>query len=77
MVLAGLVGGCARYYQVSDPRTGQMYYTDQLNSDKTGAVNFLDGRTGSRVTLQNSEVRQIPYDVYNASLITPQLPKAK
>lgn len=54
-----LLASCSSYYSVRDPATGTVYYTTDLERSRTGAVTFEDARTGSSVTVQNSEVTEI------------------
>ncbi len=54
-----LISGCAKYYRVTDPQSGKEYYTQEVNTIGGGAVKIKDYRTGSTVTLQNSEVKEI------------------
>ena len=69
MVLMLVVAGCATYYMVRDPGTGTAYYTNKIESaGQAGAVKFKDARTGSVVTMQSSEVREISSDEYEAAL---------
>src|SRR5688572_11838892 len=51
--------GCTSYYKVHDPTTGKDYYTTKVDEKKGGASTLTDARTGSRVTVQNSEVTKI------------------
>jgi hypothetical protein len=53
------LGGCTSYYKVTDPHTNRVYYTSELKQKGNGAAEFKDARTGSRVTITNSEVEQI------------------
>lgn len=58
------------YYLVKDAESGHEYYTTKL--DHSGdAVTFKDGRTRSKVTLQNSEVIEISKDQYGAATGAP------
>ncbi len=66
-----LVVGCASYYKVMDPQTGKEYYTQELDNVKGGAVKLKDARSGSIVTIQNSEVKEITEDEYKAGLAAP------
>jgi len=66
-----LVVGCASYYKVTDPQSGKAYYTQEIESIKGGAVKVNDARTGSIVTLQNSEVKEISEKDYKAGLAAP------
>jgi hypothetical protein len=54
-----LFAGCASYYRVTDVSTGDVYYTSKIHRKAGGAVKFKDGRTGSQVTLQSSQVTKI------------------
>jgi outer membrane lipoprotein SlyB len=58
--------GCATHHQVTDPASGKVYYTKDLDTMKNGAVRFTDGQTGSTVTVQNSEVKQINEKTYKS-----------
>ena len=63
----GLAGGCAKYYQVTDPSTGKVYYTTSMKEQRGGAVSLKDGRTGAEVTVQNSEVQTISKERFETS----------
>jgi hypothetical protein len=59
MMVIGMVG-CAKYYQVKDPTGETVYYTDDIDdAGEAGAIKFEDARTGSEITLQSSEVKEI------------------
>jgi hypothetical protein len=66
-----LVTGCASYYKVTDPQTGKEYYTEDVSTVQGGAVKLKDTRTGSIVTIQNSEVKEITSTEYHAGLAAP------
>jgi len=66
-----LVAGCASYYKVRDPQSGNVYYTQKVDYVSGGAVRMMDARTGSMVTIQNSEVKEISSDEYKAGLAAP------
>jgi uncharacterized protein YceK len=66
-----LVGGCASYYKVTDPQTGSVYYTEKVDQLTGGAVKLKDARSGSLVTIQNSEVKEISSKEYEAGLTAP------
>ena len=71
-LLALGVTGCSSYYRVTDPASGKTYYTTKINdAGRAGAVKIKDERTGSTVTLQSSEVREISADEYEAALKGP------
>ena len=68
--LTMLLAGCGSYYQVRDPASSKNYYTEDV--DKTGsAVKFKDAKTGSAVTLQNSEVKEISKDEFTKGVAAP------
>ncbi len=71
-----LVTGCASYYKVTDPQSGKVYYTEDIDNVRGGAVKLKDARTGSMVTIQNSEVKEISSDEYKAGLAAPVTPPA-
>ena len=62
-----LVSGCTSYYRVTDPTTGNTYYTTSKSYDesKDGAASFDDARTGDKVTIQNSHVAKITEQEYD------------
>lgn len=67
LVLAGLViFGCATYYQVKDPVSGRIYYTNNLDRQKGGAVEMEDATTREKVTVQNSEIREITKEEFES-----------
>ena len=71
LILGGLtmlVASCTNYYRVTDPTTGKAYYTTKVDTGKGGAVKIKDEKTGSMVTLQSSEVKEISKDEYNAGM---------
>jgi hypothetical protein len=74
LMLGGLtmmVAGCTTYYRVTDPASGKAYYTTKVDdAGKAGAVKIKDDRTGSSVTLQSSEVKEISEDEYKAGMVT-------
>ena len=71
-VLTMLLAGCfGSYYLVRDPASGTQYYTTDVGkAGVSGAVKFKDAKSGSEVTLQSSEVKEISKDDYNKA-ITP------
>lgn len=59
-----LLAGCfSSYYMVRDPGSGTAYYTTDVKKSGS-AVQFKDEKTGSAVTLQNSEVKEISKDEF-------------
>jgi uncharacterized protein YceK len=77
VVLSLVLGGCGSYYIVKDPSSGRAYYATEVDKSKSGTVSFKDEKTGSSVTLQNSEVREVGKDEYNAGLKQASPPPAK
>jgi hypothetical protein len=68
-----VVTGCASYYRVTDTQSGNVYYTKKVDTVKGGggAVKLEDTRSGSMVTLQNSEVKEISKKEYKEGLAAP------
>ena len=66
-----LVIGCASYYRVTDAQTGKEFYTQKIDTLAGGAVKVMDARTGSIVTLQNSQVKENSEKDYKAGLAAP------
>ena len=58
------ITACGNYYMVKDPSNGNTYYTEKVSKESGGAVKFKDANTGSDVTIQNSEVTEIPKEEY-------------
>ena len=69
VLLAGCSGGS--YYMVRQPGAATPYYTTGMERAGSYAVQFKDGRTGSDVALQNSEVTKISKDDYTKGITTP------
>jgi hypothetical protein len=75
--MAGLLAGCGgNYYRVSDPAGDRQYYTSDIDQSKTGAITFKDEKSGSVVTLQSSEVKEISEDEFKAA-VKPKEKKGK
>jgi hypothetical protein len=72
LIVCGMIltfTGCTSQYRVTDPASGKTYYTTQVNeAGRAGAVKIKDERTGSMVTLQSSEVKEISEEEYEAGL---------
>jgi len=81
LTLCGLMvtaGGCATYYKVTDPASGQNYYTTKVEDKAaTGAIKFEDEKSGSTVTLQSSQVKEISKEEYTSALKKPAVPKTQ
>ena len=56
-----VTAGCTTYDRVTDPASGRMYYTNEITRSGS-AVMFRDAKSGSDVTLQASEVKEISSD---------------
>jgi hypothetical protein len=68
------VGGCTTYYKVTDPTTGRVYYTTELQHKNSGAATLKDARTGTKVNLQNSEIETINKEAFESGKNTPPPP---
>lgn len=55
------------YYKVTDPLTDKVYYTNDIEKEKGGAVILVNSNTGGMVTLQSSEVVEINKEEYRAN----------
>jgi hypothetical protein len=68
LVAALLVAGCGgSYYKVTDPATGNEYYTEKVNERGSGAVTIKDAATGDNVTLQNSHVTEVSKEEFETN----------
>ena len=75
--MAGLLAGCGgNYYRVNDPAGDRQYYTSDIDQTKTGSITFKDEKSGSVVTLQSSEVKEISKDEFKAA-VKPEETKSK
>ena len=75
--LTMLVAGCSsdHYYRVTHPTSGNEYYTTKIeDSGKGGAVKIKDEKTGSMVTLQSHDVKEISEEEYRAGLTATAKP---
>jgi hypothetical protein len=59
LICVFLLVGCGSYYKVTDPASKSVYYTTDIQETKGGAIKFKDAKSGSDVTLQSSEVKEI------------------
>lgn len=73
LVLAagGIVTGCTSYYQVTDPSTNRVYYTEKLDRRDSGSVRFKDARSGEEITLPASAIAEIPKEKYETAKAAP------
>ncbi len=67
-MLAFSANAYARYYQVTDPGTGTVYYTKSIDHERCGAIKFKDWRSGAKVTLQNSSVMKLTKSEWRADV---------
>ena len=75
--MAGLLAGCGgNYYKVNDPAGERQYYTTDIDQSKAGSISFKDEKSGSKVTLQSSEVKEISEDEFK-SAVKPEEKKTK
>jgi hypothetical protein len=61
--------GCGNYYRIKDLGTQQVYYTEDMEDQDSGGIKFKDAKTGSVVTIQNSEVTEISEDEYKVNVL--------
>lgn len=61
------LAGCARY-AVTDPASGNNYYTEDIDNIGDGAIRFEDAKTGKEITLQSSEVKEIDKEEYDIAV---------
>jgi hypothetical protein len=67
--MVGLLAGCGgNYYKVNDPAGERLYYTTKIEQSKAGAITFKDKKSGSKVTLQSSEVKDISKEEFEAGV---------
>ena len=63
------LAGCASHYMVRDPASGSTYYTRDVDrTGDSGSVKFKDDATGANVIIQQSEVRKVGEDEYEAGV---------
>lgn len=74
--IAVVVAGCTSYYRINDPAGTREYYTTDIDKTKAGAITFKDEKSGSEVTLQSSEVKEISEEEFNAA-VKPEQKKSK
>ena len=63
------LAGCSSHYMVRDPASGSTYYTRDVDrTGDSGSVKFKDDATGANVIIQQSEVRKVSEDQYEAGV---------
>ncbi|MEM7756277.1 MAG: hypothetical protein AAF297_11640 [Planctomycetota bacterium] len=68
---AMLLGGCTTYFKVTDPASGNVYYTTSQSLEKakgSGAIEFEDQATGKLIILSASEREEINKADYEFAL---------
>jgi hypothetical protein len=65
-IASSFLFGCANYYRVTNPSTGKTYYTADLDRKGDGVLHFTDARTGEKVILPSSEVREITKEEFQS-----------
>jgi uncharacterized protein YceK len=68
LIVIMAVSGCASYFKITDPATGKVYYSEDIEKKSSGAIEFKDEVTKSQVTLPTSEVMEITEDQYRANI---------
>ena len=78
-VLALVTAGCTSYYRISDPAGTKEYYTTDIDKTSSGSISFKDAKSGSTITLQASDVKEISEDEFKAAVkpATPATPEKK
>jgi len=67
-LLAAVLSGCTTYYEVKDPGTSAVYYTTDIDKEKSGAISFVDAKTKSQMTLQSSSIKEISSDAWEKAV---------
>jgi hypothetical protein len=60
-------GGCTTHYRVTDPASGNIYYTTKVTHKGGGAIRIKDAATGDQVTLQNSQISKVSKEEYETN----------
>jgi hypothetical protein len=63
--------GGTSYYVITNPATGQSYYTTEYKTLDNGAVQLTDAKTKSTVTLPTSSIQKVEKSEYEAKLNAP------
>ena len=67
---------CTTYYEVTDPTTNKVYYSTEIDRGREGSVTLTDSGSGAEVTIQNSEIREVSKDVFQANAYATIAPAA-
>jgi len=68
LAILALCVGCGRRYRVTDPHTGTVYYTRDVDKRDSGAAEFTDAKTKAEVTLQSSVIQRISKEEFNTEV---------
>jgi len=67
LVLA-LLSGCTTYYKITDPASNKVFYTTDIDKERSGAITFTDQKSKQKVTLQSSGISEISSDEYDKAV---------
>lgn len=67
-LMLAVVSACTTYYKVTDPSSGKVFYTTDIDRQRSGAISFKDKKSNSEVVLQSSEVAEIGSDEYDKAV---------
>ena len=70
VLMLAVLSACASYYKITDPASGKVFYTTDIDKENSGAVSFTDEKSKTQVTLQNSEIAEISSDEYDKAVGT-------
>ena len=59
-----VLSGCTTYYKVTDPASSKVFYTTDIDKERSGAISFTDKKSKQKVTLQSSEIAEISSDEF-------------
>ncbi len=60
--------GCTTHYRITDQSTRRTYYAKDFDRTDSGAVQFYDVKSRSKVTLQSSEITEISRDAFESGI---------
>lgn len=67
-LMVALLSGCATYYKVTDPNSSNVYYTTDIDKERSGAITFKDAKSKAKVTLQSSAITEISSDEWDKAV---------
>ena len=67
-LMLAVLSACTTYYKVTDPSSGKVFYTTNIDKNISGAIVFKDEKSKSEVTLQSSEIAEIGSDEYDKAV---------